>query len=63
MLDLSLALLQSGGYGYWPWLGGMNIICAIIGYLLSGVLGMILGLLFGPIGLLIALLVRGRRTN
>ena len=61
MFVLAMALLQ-GGFGYWPWLGGMNIICAILGYLISGVLGMILGLLLGPIGLLIAFLIGNRRT-
>jgi hypothetical protein len=39
----------------------MNIICAIVGYLISGVLGLLLGLLLGPIGLLIAVLL-GRRA-
>lgn len=43
---------------YWPWIGGMNLICAIIGYLIAGGLGCILGLFFGPIGLLIAVLLR-----
>lgn len=52
--------LQNGGYGYWPWIGGMNLLCAIIGYLVAGVLGLVLGLFFGPIGLLIAVLL-GRR--
>jgi hypothetical protein len=37
-----------------------NIICAIIGYFISGVVGMLLGLFLGPIGLLIAFLL-GRR--
>jgi hypothetical protein len=58
MFDLTLALLQSGGY--WPWVGGMNVICAIVGYLISGVIGLLLGLFLGPIGLLIAFLL-GRR--
>ena len=55
MFGLPLALLH---YGYWPWLGGVDIICAIVGYLISGGLGLILGLLLGPIGLLIAVLIR-----
>ena len=56
MLELMpLALLD---YGYWPWVGGMNLLCAIIGYLVAGGLGLILGLFFGPIGLLIAVLLR-----
>jgi hypothetical protein len=59
MFDFTLALLQ-GGYGYWPYVGGLNIICAIVGYFVSGVLGLVLGLLLGPIGLLIAVLL-GRR--
>ena len=56
----TLPLMMLAGYGYWPYIGGMNIICAIIGYLISGVLGMVLGLFLGPIGLLIAFLLRGR---
>lgn len=44
--------------GYWPWIGGMNIICAIVGYLIAGLLGLLLGLILGPIGLLIAVLIR-----
>jgi hypothetical protein len=55
----TIALLQSGSY--WPYIGGLNIICAIVGYLISGVLGLVLGLLLGPIGLLIAVLVGRRR--
>lgn len=55
-MELAMLLLQS--YGYWPYIGGLNIICAIIGYLISGTLGLILGLLLGPIGLLIAVLIR-----
>ena len=55
-MTLSLLLLA----GYWPYIGGLNIICAIIGYLISGVLGLVLGLFLGPIGLLIAFLL-GRR--
>jgi len=57
MFELPLAMLQAS-YGYWPWVGGMNILCAIIGYLLAGGLGLILGLFLGPIGLLIAVLIR-----
>lgn len=57
---LPLALLQNS-YGYWPWIGGMNLLCAIVGYLVAGVLGLVLGLFFGPIGLLIAVLL-GRRA-
>lgn len=55
-MSLSLLLLA----GYWPYVGGMNLICAIIGYFISGVLGLVLGLFLGPIGLLIAFLL-GRR--
>ncbi|MCC7479254.1 hypothetical protein IT575_12455 [bacterium] len=55
-MELGLLLLQ--GYGYWPYIGGMNILCAIVGYLISGALGLILGLFLGPIGLLIAVLLR-----
>jgi hypothetical protein len=36
----------------------MDIVCAIIGYLIAGGLGLVLGLLLGPIGLLISLFVR-----
>lgn len=54
---LPLALLD---YGYWPYLGGFNILCAIVGYLISGVTGLLLGLLLGPIGLLIAVLLTRR---
>jgi hypothetical protein len=60
MFDLTLALLQSGYGTYVPWIGGMNLICAIIGYFISGAIGLVLGLLLGPIGLLIAVLL-GRR--
>lgn len=56
-MDLAIILLQ----GYWPYVGGLNIICAIIGYLIAGVLGLVLGLLLGPIGLLIAFLVGRKR--
>jgi hypothetical protein len=55
MFGLPLALLD---YGYMPWIGGMNVLCAIIGYFIGGGLGLILGLLLGPIGLLISLFVR-----
>lgn len=55
MLGLPLGLLD---YGYWPWVGGVDILCAIIGYLVAGGLGLILGLLLGPIGLLVAVLLR-----
>ena len=54
---MPLALLAQAWFPYW---GGLSIICAIIGYFIGGVLGMILGLLLGPIGLLIALLVPKR---
>jgi hypothetical protein len=54
---LPLAILLQTWFPYW---GGLAIICAIIGYFISGVLGLILGLLLGPIGLLIALLVPRR---
>ena len=56
-MTISLLLLAS----YWPYVGGMNVICAIIGYLIAGVLGLVLGLFFGPIGLLIAFLLGRRR--
>ncbi len=55
-MELPMLLLAS--YGYWPYIGGLNIICAIVGYLISGALGLVLGLLLGPIGLLIAVLLR-----
>jgi hypothetical protein len=55
----TLALLATT---WWPYIGALNVICAIIGYLLSGVLGLLLGLLLGPIGLLIALVVRRPAT-
>jgi hypothetical protein len=58
---LPLALLQAS-YGYWPWVGGFNLICAIVGYLIAGGLGLVLGLLLGPIGLLIAVLLRRPAT-
>jgi hypothetical protein len=58
---MPLALLQAS-YGYWPWVGGMNILCAIIGYLVAGALGLILGLFLGPLGLLIAVLLRPRAS-
>jgi hypothetical protein len=58
MFEFPLALLQGAGWGYWPWIGGVDIICAIVGFLISGALGLILGLLLGPIGLLIAVLIR-----
>lgn len=58
MFELPLAILLQATYGYWPWVGGMNVICAIVGYLLAGVLGLVLGLFLGPIGLLIAVLIR-----
>ena len=58
LLVMPLAFLaQMLWFPYWS---GLAIICAIIGYFISGVLGMILGLLLGPIGLLIALLVPRR---
>jgi hypothetical protein len=56
-VELALIMLQ----GYWPYVGGMNVICAIIGYLIAGVLGLVLGLFFGPIGLLIAFLIGRKR--
>ncbi|MDQ3023003.1 MAG: hypothetical protein M3R04_01265 [bacterium] len=57
LIQMPLAFLAQSWFPYW---GGLSIICAIIGYFISGVLGMILGLLLGPIGLLIALLVPKR---
>jgi hypothetical protein len=57
-LLMPLALLLQAWMPYW---GGLAIICAIIGFFISGVLGLVLGLFFGPIGLLIALLIP-RRT-
>jgi hypothetical protein len=57
MLDFTLALMQAT-YGYWPWIGGLNLLCAIIGILFAGALGFVLGLFLGPIGLLIAVLLR-----
>jgi hypothetical protein len=57
MLDFMPALLQSS-YGYWPWIGGLNLLCAIIGVMFAGALGFVLGLFLGPIGLLIAVLLR-----
>jgi hypothetical protein len=56
-LLMPLALLLQVWLPYW---GGLAIICAIIGYFISGVLGLVLGLFFGPIGLLIALLLPKR---
>jgi len=47
--------------GYLPYIGGMNVICAIIGYFIGGVLGLVLGLFLGPIGLLIAFLLGRKR--
>lgn len=55
-----LMLPLAATFVYWPWVGGMNLLCAIIGYLIAGVLGLILGLFLGPIGLLIAVLLRPR---
>jgi len=52
-----LALLQAG-WGYWPWIGVVDVICAVIGYMLAGGLGLLLGLILGPLGLLIAVLIR-----
>lgn len=60
MLFELLPLALQGNANYWPYVGGMNIICAIVGYFISGVVGMLLGLFLGPIGLLIAVLL-GRR--
>jgi hypothetical protein len=54
------AMLGLLDYGYWPWVGGLNVVCAIIGYLIAGGLGLILGLFLGPIGLLISLFVPRR---
>jgi hypothetical protein len=54
---MPLALLLQTWMPYW---GGLAIICAIIGFFISGVLGLVLGLFFGPIGLLIALLIPKR---
>jgi hypothetical protein len=50
--------LALAGYGLWPLVGGFNLICAIVGYLISGVIGMLFGLLLGPLGLLLAVVVR-----
>lgn len=49
--------------GYWPWIGGMNLLCAIVGYMIAGGLGLVLGLLLGPLGLLLALLLGRRGGN
>jgi hypothetical protein len=57
LLLLPLAIILQTWFPYW---GGLAIICAIIGYFIAGVLGLVLGLFLGPIGLLIALLVPKR---
>jgi hypothetical protein len=57
---IALALLQFGGGGFWGYWGIGALICAVIGYFISGLVGLLLGLFFGPIGLLIAFLLRGR---
>ena len=55
----TLALLATT---WWPYIGALNVICAIIGYLLAGAVGLLLGLLLGPIGLLISLFLRRPAT-
>jgi hypothetical protein len=56
----TLALLQRGDYGYWPWWAAGGFLFAIIGWFVGatrghGCIGFLLGLVLGPLGLIITL--------